>query len=292
MLSKDFLIGAVIGGTAVAALGLIFRRSKSVERKCRRPRFARSGIDGGPRICLDGKRRVCVAASGSVAAVKIGEIVSRLVKHGLYVDLVLTRSAAHFQSVAYPSRVTGDTYGWDTIERLEQLCDDVGTPRLQVWRDDDEWAGYNSLSDPVVHIMLAKRNHVLAVVPLCANTLSTLVNGGANTLLSELVRAWYYSLEPSFVDLIAANFGRSALCKPFLVAPAMNTYMWYQQVTKEAVSVLMRRGVTIIEPTVKKLACGDTGKGALASVDDVVREITNALSRHMKSRQERPVCMP
>ena len=54
------------------------------------------------------------------------------------------------------------------------------------------------MSDEVVHIQLAKRNQVLVIAPLCANTLATIATGGANTLLSEIARAWYYDLDEAF----------------------------------------------------------------------------------------------
>lgn len=130
------------------------------------------------------------------------------------------------QGVRYSSKGTGDVYGWDTIERLEALRDDRGLPFLQVWRDENEWADYRTIKDQVVHIQLAKRNHVLCVAPLCANTLATLATGGSNTLLSEVVRAWYWDLEPAFAEPLYSRFGRFALRRPVLLAPAMNTYMW------------------------------------------------------------------
>jgi hypothetical protein len=53
-----------------------------------------------PRACPnDGKPRVCLGATGSVAAVKVPELVALLLEAGAYVDLVLTRSAAFFQGV-------------------------------------------------------------------------------------------------------------------------------------------------------------------------------------------------
>jgi hypothetical protein len=57
----------------------------------------------GPRIAFkDGKNRILVVCTGSVAAVKAAELVRALLEeHKLSVDLVLTKSADFFQSVEY-----------------------------------------------------------------------------------------------------------------------------------------------------------------------------------------------
>lgn len=51
------------------------------------------------------------------------------------------------------------------------------------------------------------------------------------------------------------------LAKPFLVAPAMNTVMWDSPVTEEQLARLRARGVRIVPPVGKVLACGDVGVG-------------------------------
>ena len=63
-----------------------------------------------------------------------------------------------------------------------------------------------------------------------------------------------------------------------IVAPAMNTLMWEQKITQDHTAVLKRRGIRIIEPVVKRLACGDHGKGAMASVSEIVGAVMTALS--------------
>lgn len=65
--------------------------------------------------------------------------------------------------------------------------------------------------------------------------------------------------------------------KPVLVCPAMNTHMWEHPFTQRHLSVLTKElGYGVVEPVAKLLACGDTGKGGLAAVDDIV-EATRAL---------------
>ena len=55
--------------------------------------------------------------------------------------------------------------------------------------------------------------------------------------------------------------------KPIIVCPAMNTNMYENPATQRNLEILRERGVNIVEPKVAHLACGTTGKGALADLD-------------------------
>ncbi len=82
------------------------------------------------------------------------------------------------------------------------------------------------------------------------------VAGGlCDNLLTCIVRAWDFS-------------------KPMFVAPAMNTLMWTSPFTQRHLSSLDDLGVIVISPISKRLACGDTGNGAMAepaAIDSAVR---------------------
>jgi hypothetical protein len=55
------------------------------------------GCDTAAAAAVGDKQRVCLAVTGSVAAVKLPEITKKLLEHGFYVDVMLTRSAEFFQ---------------------------------------------------------------------------------------------------------------------------------------------------------------------------------------------------
>jgi phosphopantothenoylcysteine decarboxylase len=59
--------------------------------------------------------------------------------------------------------------------------------------------------------------------------------------------------------------------RPVVVAPAMNTFMWEHPLTAVQLTKLKQyyKKLVIIEPAVKTLACGDTGKGALAPIPEI-----------------------
>ena len=246
--------------------------------------------------------RVCLGVTGSVAAVKTAQLCDALIERGLYIDVVVTKAASHFLGVDYK--------GSKPIDRMNELCALTGAngePRLRMYRDEDEWNSYDSVGDTVLHVELAKRNLVLAIAPLCANSLANVALGLCPNLLCSLVRAWYYDIDPVFAAPIlqahahvthahalvtrarmrrtctrtGASHVHAHMCvtharthmhthlqrsgehvfkRPLLVAPAMNTYMWYQNITAEHIAKLTARGVVVVDPIAKTLACGDTGK--------------------------------
>ena len=101
------------------------------------------------------------------------------------------------------------------------------------------------------HISLSECDLAL-VAPATANTLAKMRCGIAdNLLLSTLL----------------------ATRAPIFVAPAMNAGMWKAAATQENVAALRERGVTVIGPADGELACGTSGAGRMASVEDIFNAI-------------------
>lgn len=98
---------------------------------------------------------------------------------------------------------------------------------------------------------------VFLVAPATANILAKMAHGMADDLLS--------------CQLLAYS-------GPILVAPAMNPRMWAAAATQENVATLARRGVTCIGPGCGPVACGDTGQGRLAGLDEIFAHTLAALS--------------
>lgn len=112
--------------------------------------------------------------------------------------------------------------------------------------------------DPIAHITAAEWADAALVVPATANAIAKLACGIADDALTTALLA-----------LPAA--------KPLLVAPAMNVHMWQAAATQANVATLAARGVQIVSPETGRLACGDVGKGKLASVDVIVAATLVAL---------------
>ncbi len=106
----------------------------------------------------------------------------------------------------------------------------------------------------VEHISLAKEATVFAIVPATANIIAKLAHGVADDMLSTTAL--------SMPDNVAK-----------LIAPAMNTVMYEDEVTQENIASLKSRGYMVIEPDSGMLACGDVGKGHLAEVEVIADAI-------------------
>ncbi|NOX87580.1 MAG: phosphopantothenoylcysteine decarboxylase [Calditrichaeota bacterium] len=118
--------------------------------------------------------------------------------------------------------------------------------------DRIEWGS----TERVYHIELARWCDVCMISPLTANTLAKIVNGICDNLLTSTVRA----------------LGD----KPLILAPAMNTKMWENPITKHHLELASKfYNTTVIPPVPKRLADGEVGIGGLA--DD--QTIIEALSR-------------
>ncbi|CAG8482320.1 7631_t:CDS:2 [Diversispora eburnea] len=121
---------------------------------------------------------------------------------------------------------------------------------VEVITDEDEWK-YRNWAD------------IFIIAPLDANTLGKIANGLCDNLITCILRAW-------------------DLKRPVIVCPAMNTYMWEHPFTSKHLRVLSDQlGFQIISPVSKKLACGDTGIGAMAEVITIIDFIVQKLSLNL-----------
>ncbi|KAF4953018.1 hypothetical protein FSARC_12498 [Fusarium sarcochroum] len=203
----------------------------------------------------DGKRHVLLAASGSVATIKLVQIINGLKKqHNISIRLILTQSASQFLS--------GQTLEQPTVEQVSRL------PNVDaVYTDANEWAQPWKRNAPILHIELRRWADVLVIAPLSANTMAKIVNGMCDNLLTSVVRAW---------DVTGTVDG---VKKKILVACAMNTCMWNHPVTATQVRVLEKEWggengwFEVLRPISKGLACGDVGSGAMASWETIVEAI-------------------
>jgi len=121
------------------------------------------------------------------------------------------------------------------------------------YQDSDEWGETND----VLHIKLSKWCDVCLIAPLTANSLAKIANGICDNLLSSTVRA----------------LGD----KKLLLAPAMNTKMWENKITKVHLDMVQKYyNVKLIDPVEKALADGDEGMGGLAD-DETILQALNKL---------------
>jgi phosphopantothenoylcysteine decarboxylase/phosphopantothenate--cysteine ligase len=106
------------------------------------------------------------------------------------------------------------------------------------------------------HIAIGKWADIFVIAPCTANTINKLANGYGDNILLQ-----------------------SALAYPKLklIAPAANTNMIQNPITKDNLANLQKANYQLIATTTKELACRDVGDGAMAEVEDIfhttVREL-------------------
>jgi len=130
-----------------------------------------------------------------------------------------------------------------TFEAISQH--EVLTASSQNWRSENN------------HIGFAKWADIFIIAPATANTINKLSHGIADNILLECALA---------------------CTKPIVVAPSANSAMYENIFTKNSLKLLNINGFNIVEPTVKTLACGDVGVGALAEVSDIFFEAIKILN--------------
>ncbi|KAI9678094.1 MAG: hypothetical protein M1817_006038 [Caeruleum heppii] len=214
----------------------------------------------------DGKRHLLLAASGSVATIKIPSIANALSNHhNLSVRIILTRAAQNF--------LAGQSAEQPTVHSLRQLPNVDG-----IYTDHDEWERPWTRKTGILHIELRRWADLMVIAPLSANSLAKMVSGFSDNLLMSVIRAW---------DTTGEIEDRRDGRKRIIVAPAMNTAMWRHPITTRQVRTLEEDWgvdgsaggwVEVLRPVEKELACGDVGDGAMRDWRDIVRTIEDRLS--------------
>lgn len=212
----------------------------------------------------DNKKHLLLAASGSVATIKLPNILEGLSRYNnLSVRIVLTKAAENFlagQSIEQPLL--------DALSKYRNVD--------AIYRDENEWGRPWVRGRAILHIELRRWADVLVVAPLSANSLAKMANGLADNLLMSVIRAW---------DTIGEVQGSTK--KRIIVAPAMNTAMWRHPVTKKHMKTLEedwgidgenQGWIQVLRPIEKILACGDTGDGAMREYRDVLSAIEEHLN--------------
>jgi phosphopantothenoylcysteine decarboxylase/phosphopantothenate--cysteine ligase len=181
--------------------------------------------------------RIALGVTGGVAAYKAAELVRRLQQEKLDVQVVMTRGALQFITPLTFAALTGQK----VITEMFAAADSAAPANVE---------------SAIEHIAVAQRIDLLLVAPATADTLAKFGRGLADDFLSTLYLATK---------------------APVIVAPAMNVNMWEHPATQENIAALRARGVRVVNPDEGYLACGMTGAGRLAGIEDIVSAVREVL---------------
>lgn len=174
---------------------------------------------------LQGKT-VVLGVTGSIAAYKIANLASMLVKLHADVHVLMTQNATNFINPITFETLTNHKCLVDTFDRN---------------------FNYN-----IEHVALGERADIVLVAPASANIIAKMAYGIADDMLSTTVLA--------------------CKCKK-IVAPAMNTNMYENNVVQANIERLREFGMEVVEPDTGRLACRTVGKGKMPSEEVLLAHI-------------------
>lgn len=158
--------------------------------------------------------------------------------------------------------ITGSVAAYKAVDLIRRLKDEEASVTVVMTDASKRFITPLSLSiasggkvyeglfdDPLAHIALAAEAEVAIIAPATANIIAKLAHGIADDMLSTFLVAFQ---------------GR------IVIAPAMNWRMYENPVVQANLELLRRRGVIEVTPECGSLACGEEGRGRLASIEDIM----------------------
>jgi phosphopantothenoylcysteine decarboxylase/phosphopantothenate--cysteine ligase len=205
-------------------------------------------MSGGEQVEELQGRRVLVYVSGSIAAVKAGEVVTLLRRRGAETRVAMTESATRFITPLALQSLSGHTVVTDLF-RVARGRRPGGRPG---GAGDDPGSGHG-----MEHLDLSGWAQLQLAPGASANLLARLALGLAD-------------------DAVTAT---ALACRaPLVIAPAMETAMWEHPATREHVETLRERGAVLVGPVSGRLASGREAMGRMAEPAEIVRVATELLT--------------
>ena len=170
----------------------------------------------------------------------------------MYIVLGVTGSISAYKAADIANQLHKDGHDVHVV-MTEGGCQFITPLTMQTLSKNKVHVGEFEEYDPTIvkHIDLAGNADVVLIAPATANIIGKIACGIADDLLTA-------------VTMAAANQAQ------VIIAPAMNTNMYENPIVQENIEKLKGLGYKFIEPKDSHLACGTTGKGALADVDDII----------------------
>lgn len=108
----------------------------------------------------------------------------------------------------------------------------------------------------IEHVSLAQKADLVLVAPATANIIGKIASGISDDLLTCVICATKAAV---------------------LICPAMNENMYKNKITQGNIKKLKSLGYRFVEPRTGRLACGKTGVGCLADVEEIIKQVKKCL---------------
>jgi len=204
-------------------------------------------VSGGEQVEELQGRRVLVYVSGSIAAVKAGEVVTLLRRRGVETRVAMTDSATRFITPLALQSLSGNSVVTDLFREARGR-----RPGVRSGAAGDP-------SDPghgMEHLNLSEWAELQLAPGASANLIARLALGLAD-------------------DAVTAT---ALACRtPLVIAPAMETAMWEHPATLSHVETLRERGAVLVGPVSGRLASGREAMGRMAEPAEIVRVVGELL---------------
>ncbi|MBU1096776.1 MAG: bifunctional phosphopantothenoylcysteine decarboxylase/phosphopantothenate--cysteine ligase CoaBC [Bacteroidetes bacterium] len=179
--------------------------------------------------------------------------------------LKITGSIAAYKSAYLISRLMQDGHNIKVVA-TDSALQFIGEATLEGLTANPVYTDSFEQGKMMSHINLVKWADLTIVVPATANTINKLAAGIGDSLLTSL--------------FLAHDF-----CKPYLIAPAMNTAMFNHPSTQSSLTKLVSWGVNVLPTGEGYLACGDYGRGKLLEPERIIEFIYNALKKNNNDKK-------
>lgn len=186
-------------------------------------------------------KNILIGITGGIAAYKIIELIRLYKKNNANIKVIMTENATNFVTP-----LTVRTLSNNPVY-IKQFETDNLFPE---------------------HISLGNWADIFVIAPASANTISKIVNGICDNLLTSIV---------------------CAFSKPIIIAPAMNCEMWNNPIIKENIKKLEKLNYNILYPEAGFLACGTSGVGRLCPIEQICEKTYEKLKYKNKKLSNKKI---
>ncbi|MGD1053951.1 MAG: flavoprotein [Candidatus Dormibacteria bacterium] len=196
-------------------------------------------------------RRVLVYVSGSIAAVKAGEVVTLLRRRGAETRVAMTEAATRFITPLALQSLSGNAVVTDLFRGTRGRRPGGRSGGAVAEAGDEQGPGHG-----MDHLDLSGWAELQLATGASANLIARLALGLAD-------------------DAVTAT---ALACRaPLVIAPAMETAMWEHPATQEHVETLRGRGAVLVGPVSGRLASGREAMGRMADPAEIVHAAAELL---------------